>query len=258
MLTVGISGCRRRPHGRQRRPRAAWWCAPTASTASRRPRRPWSTPCGPPSNPSSTPSTAPTVPRGLMKFVDEYAPGCSPAGGRGDRDARQGRAPQPHGGAAGHTHTIYKHGIERAPGQHRAGGTARVPGVRHPHGTGRRRHRPGRAAQRHLHQLRRHDAGAREQGQPARSEGSAPTCAWSTRRSTPCASPSPTPTARWCSSPSASRPPRRPPRSRSSRPGRRGITNFSVFSNHVTIVPPLKAILESPDLRSTASSVRAT
>jgi hydrogenase expression/formation protein HypD len=29
----------------------------------------------------------------------------------------------------------------------------------------------------------------------------------------------------------------------------RGIRNFGVFSNHVTIVPPLKAILESPDLR---------
>jgi hydrogenase expression/formation protein HypD len=28
-----------------------------------------------------------------------------------------------------------------------------------------------------------------------------------------------------------------------------GIRNFSVFSNHVTIVPPIKAILESPDLR---------
>ena len=28
-----------------------------------------------------------------------------------------------------------------------------------------------------------------------------------------------------------------------------GIRNFSVFCNHVTIVPPLKAILESPDLR---------
>jgi hydrogenase expression/formation protein HypD len=29
----------------------------------------------------------------------------------------------------------------------------------------------------------------------------------------------------------------------------RKLTNFSVFSNHVTIVPPIKAILESPDLR---------
>jgi hydrogenase expression/formation protein HypD len=28
-----------------------------------------------------------------------------------------------------------------------------------------------------------------------------------------------------------------------------GIENFSVFCNHVTIVPPIKAILESPDLR---------
>jgi hydrogenase expression/formation protein HypD len=28
-----------------------------------------------------------------------------------------------------------------------------------------------------------------------------------------------------------------------------GVENFSVFSNHVTIVPPLKAILDSPDLR---------
>lgn len=28
-----------------------------------------------------------------------------------------------------------------------------------------------------------------------------------------------------------------------------GVTNFRVFSNHVTIVPPIKAILESPDLR---------
>jgi hydrogenase expression/formation protein HypD len=28
-----------------------------------------------------------------------------------------------------------------------------------------------------------------------------------------------------------------------------GVTNFSVFSNHVTIVPPIKAILNSPDLR---------
>ncbi len=29
----------------------------------------------------------------------------------------------------------------------------------------------------------------------------------------------------------------------------KGIRNFSVFCNHVTIVPPVKAILESPDLR---------
>jgi hydrogenase expression/formation protein HypD len=28
-----------------------------------------------------------------------------------------------------------------------------------------------------------------------------------------------------------------------------GVTNFSVFSNHVTIVPPIRAILDSPELR---------
>jgi len=33
-----------------------------------------------------------------------------------------------------------------------------------------------------------------------------------------------------------------------------GVMNFSVFSNHVTIVPPIKAILDSPDLPSTGSS----
>ena len=33
------------------------------------------------------------------------------------------------------------------------------------------------------------------------------------------------------------------------RPATTGIMNFSVFSNHVTIVPPIKAILDSPDLR---------
>src|SRR3984957_17998394 len=32
-------------------------------------------------------------------------------------------------------------------------------------------------------------------------------------------------------------------------PRARQVDNFSVFSNHVTIVPPLRAILESPDLR---------
>ncbi len=33
------------------------------------------------------------------------------------------------------------------------------------------------------------------------------------------------------------------------RAAREGITNFSVFGNHVTVVPPMTAILDSPDLR---------
>jgi hydrogenase expression/formation protein HypD len=30
---------------------------------------------------------------------------------------------------------------------------------------------------------------------------------------------------------------------------REGVTNFSVFCNHITIVPTIKAILDSPDIR---------
>ena len=52
------------------------------------------------------------------------------------------------------------------------------------------------------------------------------------------------------SSPSASRPRRRRPRTTLLQArDRRTSANFHVFSNHVTIVPPIKAILESPDLR---------
>ena len=39
---------------------------------------------------------------------------------------------------------------------------------------------------------------------------------------------------------------------------REGVANFSCICNHVTIVPPLRALLESPDLASTASSAPAT
>ena len=47
----------------------------------------------------------------------------------------------------------------------------------------------------------------------------------------------------------ASRRRRRRPRSRCCGPASWASTNFTVFCNHVTIVPPIKAILESPDLR---------
>ena len=52
----------------------------------------------------------------------------------------------------GHTHTIYRHGIEHVlPEQRRAGARAGLPGVRDPDGPGRRRHRDGRDARRDLH-----------------------------------------------------------------------------------------------------------
>ena len=37
-----------------------------------------------------------------------------------------------------------------------------------------------------------------------------------------------------------------------------GVSNFSVFCNHVTIVPAIRAILDSPDMRLDGSSARAT
>ena len=56
-------------------------------------------------------------------------------------------------------------------------------------------------------------------------------------------------TARWCSSPSASRRRRRRRRSRSSRRRRAGLANFSVFCNHVLTPAAIANILESPEVR---------
>ena len=70
-------------------------------------------------------------------------------------------------------------------------------------------HEPGRD----LHLLRRHAARARRRRHAAGRQGRrAPTCGWSTRRSTRCASRARTPTARSSSSRSASRRRRRRPR----------------------------------------------
>ena len=48
---------------------------------------------------------------------------------------------------------------------------------------------------------------------------------------------------RWSSSPSASRPPRRPTRWRSGRRRARGLTNFSILVSHVLVPPAMEAIL---------------
>ena len=58
-----------------------------------------------------------------------------------------------------------------------------------------------------------------------------------------------TPTARSSSSRSGSRPPRRRPRSRSSARRRRGSRTSPACATTCTIVPPLRALLDSPDLR---------
>ena len=56
-------------------------------------------------------------------------------------------------------------------------------------------------------------------------------------------------TARSSSSRSASRPPRRRTALTLKRAKAEGIRNFSCMCSHVTIVPPLRALLDSPDLR---------
>ena len=55
--------------------------------------------------------------------------------------------------------------------------------------------------------------------------------------------------SRWCSSPWASRPPRRPTPWRCSRPRGSGSTNFSVLVSHVLVPPAMEAILSSPASR---------
>ena len=114
----------------------------------------------------------------------------------------------------GHTHTIYRHGIEHVlPHERRAGARPRLPGVRDPDGPRRRRHRRRRDAGRDLHVVRRHDARARAAtGTCSRPRRAAPTCASCTRRSTRLQIAVDTPTGRSCSSPSGSRPRRRRPR----------------------------------------------
>ena len=78
-----------------------------------------------------------------MRFVDEYR---DPAAARGSWPRITELAGDDHFKfmevCGGHTHTIYRHGIEHVlPAQRRARARARLPGVRDPDGPRRRRHR---------------------------------------------------------------------------------------------------------------------
>ena len=153
-----------------------------------------------------------------MKFVDEF------------RDAQLGRVlageilatvePGRHYKimevCGGHTHSIYKYGVDDLlPANVELVHGPGCPVLRDPDGPRRRRHRDRPRAGRHLHGVRRHAARARRQRDDARRQGGrAPTSASSTRRSTRCGSRARTRTARSSSSRSASRRPRRRRRSR--------------------------------------------
>ena len=72
-------------------------------------------------------------------------------------------------------------------------------------------------------------------------------CAWSIRRSTRWPSRATRRIARSCSSPSASRPPRRRPRWRWLQAEREGLENFSLLVSHVLVPPAIEAMLSAPD-----------
>ena len=127
---------------------------------------------------SSTPARARRARRGgarvSLKFVDEF------------RDAELGRAlageilaavePGRHYKVmevcGGHTHSIYKYGVDDLlPGERRARARPRLPRLRDPDGPRRRRHRARPRARRDLHLLRRHAARARLRADAARRQG---------------------------------------------------------------------------------------
>ena len=151
----------------------------------------------------------------------------------------------------GHTHAIYRHGLKNLlPREHRAGSRPGLSGLRVADGPHRRRPGDRRAARRDHDRLRRHDARPRHAGHAARAQGPRRwTSAWCIRRWMRCGSRRTRPKSTSFSSRSASRRPRRRPRSRSHARKALGIRNFSVFCNHVTIVPAIRAILDSPDMR---------
>ena len=161
----------------------------------------------------------------------------------------------------GHTHSIYKYGIddllpENVELVHGPGS----PCLRDPHGTRRRRDRDGHRERHHLHLLRRHDARARVGEDADRGEG---------RR---CGHPHGVFAARRAADRAKQNPDREvvffaigfettAPSTRADREARapEGVTTSRASCNHVTIVPPLRALLGLPGTcASTASSARAT
>ena len=152
-----------------------------------------------------------------MRFVDEYR---DPAAARalvaqitelaGDDEFKFMEV------CGGHTHTIYRHGIEHVlpPTVELVHGPG-CPVCVIPMGRVDDAIAVAKRARRDLHLVRRHDAGARQPGQPARGQG--PGGGHPVRLLAPRRPPDrhrQSRTARWCSSPSASRRPRRRPPSR--------------------------------------------
>ena len=151
----------------------------------------------------------------------------------------------------GHTHSIYKYGVDDLlPANVELVHGPGCPVCVIPMGRVDDGIALAQRARRDLHLLRRHDARARARtARCSRPRPRAPTCAWSTRRSTRCGSPRPNPDREVVffaigfetTAPSTAL--------TLKRAKAEGVTNFCCMCSHVTIVPPLRALLDSPDLR---------
>ncbi len=150
----------------------------------------------------------------------------------------------------GHTHTIYKHGIEDVlPGEHRPDSWARVSGVRSPDGARGRCNCHRTHRRRDLHHVRRYDARAGSKGSllDAKADGADVRFVYSPLDALKLARQHPDREVVFfaigfeTTAPSTA--------ITLLRAKAEGIKNFSIFCNHVTIIPAMKAILDSPDLR---------
>ena len=141
-----------------------------------RPRPPWRK-C------EATAWTMPTCTRRSdlpMKFVDEFREPelITRTAEEIRRLADPGAALPPHGSVRRpHARHLPLRPEGPAAAQHRTDPRPRLPGVRAADGPHRRRAVDGRAARRHLHRLRRHDARARHARQSARAQGARRRCA---------------------------------------------------------------------------------
>ena len=113
-----------------------------------------------------------------------------------------------------------------APERRHPAARARLPGLRHARRDGGRRNRDRQPAGRDFLLIRRHAAGAGRNGSLLPRRRAAPIYAWSIRRSMPWPLHAASRTARSCSSPSASKPLRRPPPWRCCRRSAQGIDEF--------------------------------
>ncbi len=188
-----------------------------------------------------------------MRFVDEF------------RDAELGRAlageiladgragpPLQGDGGLRRPHALDLQVRRRRPaaGERRARARPRLPGLRDPDGPRRRRHRDRARARRDLHLLRRHDARARARRarcSTPRREGADVRMVYSPLDALRIAKANPDREVVFfaigfeTTAPSTAL--------TLKRAKAEGVANFSCMCNHVTIVPPLRALLDSPDLR---------